>query len=195
MNRRTHLLVFALVAATFISHAAAAPLPIDKNHSSVAFHVPIMDGMSKVHGKFTDFDIQLEYNDADVSKSSVAATIKVASVDTGIKDRDDDLRSDSFFDIPKYPDITFKSSHVEKQGDHLVATGTLTMHGVSHEIALPVKSSGAFTDPKTGKQVQGFVANITLNRREYGINWTHSVMANFVGDNVEVELEILTKMH
>ena len=192
---KARVVLLQLMLAAVVSYSAAAPLPIDKNHSSVAFHVPIMDGMSKVHGKFTDFDIQLDYNDADVSKSSVTATIKVESIDTGIKDRDDDLRSDSFFDVAKYPDITFKSSHVEKQGDHLVATGTLTMHGVSHEIALPVKSSGAFTDPKTGKQVQGFVANITLNRREYGINWTHSVMANFVGDNVEVELEILTKMH
>jgi polyisoprenoid-binding protein YceI len=195
MKHRSFALVLLMLALTLIPLAGASPSPIDKNHSSIAFHVPIMGGMSKVHGKFTDFDIQLEYNDADVSKTSVTATIKIQSIDTGIKDRDDDLRSDSFFDVAKYPDITFKSSHVEKQGDHLVATGTLTMHGVSHEIALPVKSTGSFADPKTGKQVQGFVANITLNRRDYGITWIHSAMANFVGDNVEVELEILTKMH
>lgn len=175
--------------------AVAAELPIDKNHSSVAFHVPIMNGMSKVHGKFTDFNIELNYNDADVTKSTVKATIKVQSIDTGIKDRDDDLRSINFFDTGKYPDISFESTSVEKQGDHLVAKGTLTMHGVSHEIALPVSLTGTFKDPKTGKQVNGFAANITLNRRDYGINWTHSVMATFVGDQVDVELEVLTKLH
>ncbi len=187
--------VLLVVLATLSANAGAAQLPIDKNHSSIAFHVPIMNGMSKVHGKFTDFDIELNYNDTDVAKSTVKATIKVQSIDTGIKDRDDDLRSDDFFDVSKFPDISFESTRVEKQDGHLLATGTLTMHGVSHEIALPVTQTGSFTDPKTGKQVSGFAASITLNRRDYGINWTHSVLANFVGDAVEVELEVLTKLH
>ncbi len=186
--------VIAVLAMLNIS-AINAQLPIDKNHSSIAFHVPIMNGMSKVHGKFTDFDIELNYNSVDVTKSTVKATIRVQSIDTGIKDRDDDLRSSNFFDVAKYPDIVFESTRVEKQGDHLVAKGNLTMHGVSHEIVLPVRVTGTFTDPKTGKRVDGFAANLTLNRRDYGINWTHSVLASFVGDNVEVELEILTKMH
>src|SRR5208337_2452333 len=96
----------ALVAAALLGVVSGtAQVPIDKNHSSIAFHVPIMNGMSKVHGKFTDFDIQLDYNEADVTKSSVKATIKVQSIDTGIKDRDDDLRSANFFDATKYPDI------------------------------------------------------------------------------------------
>ena len=184
-----------VVLAALSSSAGTAQLPIDKNHSSVAFHVPIMNGMSKVHGKFTDFDIELNYNDTDVTKSTVKATMKVQSIDTGIKDRDDDLRSNNFFDAAKYPDISFESTRIEKQGDHLLAKGTLTMHGVPHEIALPVSLTGSFTDPKTGKQVNGFAANITLNRRDYGINWTHSVLASFVGDEVEVELEVLTKLH
>ena len=174
--------------------AGAATLPVDKNHSSVAFHVPIMGGMSKVHGKFTDFDIQVNYDDADATKSSVVATIKVASVDTGIKDRDEDLRGENFFNAAKFPNIVFESKHVEKQGDHLVATGTLTMHGVTKDISLPITLAGTFTDPATKKQVMGFGANTTLNRRDYGINWEHSVMANFVGDNVEVEIEILTRL-
>ena len=85
-----------VVLAALSSSAGTAQLPIDKNHSSVAFHVPIMNGMSKVHGKFTDFDIELNYNDTDVTKSTVKATMKVQSIDTGIKDRDDDLRSNKF---------------------------------------------------------------------------------------------------
>jgi len=85
-----------VVLAALSSSEGTAQLPIDKNHSSVAFHVPIMNGMSKVHGKFTDFDIELNYNDTDVTKSTVKATMKVQSIDTGIKDRDDDLRSNKF---------------------------------------------------------------------------------------------------
>jgi polyisoprenoid-binding protein YceI len=185
--------VIALLAISCLS-ALEAPLPIDRNHSSVAFHVPIMGGMSKVHGKFTDFDIQLNYDETDVTKSSVTATIKVASVDTGIHDRDEDLRSDYFFDAAKFPNIVFESKHVEKQGDHLLASGTLTMHGVSRDMALPITLTGTFTDPATKKRVTGFGANITLNRRDYGINWEHSAMATFVSDNVEVEIEILTKL-
>ena len=186
-------LVLVLLGASRLN-SVAATLPIDNSHSSVAFHVPIMGGMSKVHGKFTDFDIQLNYDEADVAKSSVSASIKVVSIDTGIHDRDEDLRSDSFFDAAKYPTIIFESKRVEKHGDHLVATGTLTMHGVSREITLPIVLTGTFTDPATKKQVTGFGTNITLNRRDYGINWEHSAMATFVGDNVEVEIEVLTKL-
>jgi polyisoprenoid-binding protein YceI len=192
MRLKMFAILVLLVASCL--RATSTTFPIDKNHSSVAFHVPIMGGMSKVHGKFSDFDIQLNYDETDVSKSSVTATIKVVSIDTGIHDRDEDLRGDNFFDAAKYPNIVFESKRVEKQGDHILATGTLTMHGVSREIALPITLSGTFTDPATKKQVMGFGANIMLNRRDYGINWEHSAMATFVSDNVEVELEILTKM-
>jgi polyisoprenoid-binding protein YceI len=185
--------VLVMFAASCLS-AVCATLPVDKNHSSVAFHVPIMGGMSKVHGKFSDFDIQLNYDEVDVTKSSVTATIKVASIDTGIQGRDEDLRSPKFFDADKFPNIVFESKRVEKQGDHFLATGTLTMHGVSREVALPITITGTFTDPATKKQVMGFGANLTLNRRDYGINWENSALATFVGDNVDVELEILTKM-
>jgi polyisoprenoid-binding protein YceI len=191
---RLKMSAIAMLLTAFCLGAWGAPLPIDKSHSSVAFHVPIMGGMSKVHGKFTDFDLQINYDETDASKSSVTATIKVASVDTGIQARDEDLRSAKFFDTEKFPDMVFQSKHVEKQGDHFVANGTLTMHGVSHEINLPITVTGNFTDPTTKKQVTGFAANITINRRDYGINWENSAMATFVGDNVDVEIEVITKM-
>lgn len=143
--------VIAVLAMLNIS-AINAQLPIDKNHSSIAFHVPIMNGMSRVHGKFTDFDIELNYNSVDVTKSAVKATIRVQSIDTGIKDRDDDLRSSNFFDVAKYPDIVFESTRVEKQGDHLVAKGNLTMHGVSHEIVLPVRVTAPLLTPRRANE-------------------------------------------
>lgn len=181
-----------LLTALHLFGQAAQPT-IDQNHSSVAFYVPILNGMSKVHGKFTNFDVQLNYDDADVTKSSVKATIQVASIDTGIADRDKDLNGPAFFDSAKFPTIIFESTSVAKQGDHFVATGLFTMHGVTREITLPFKLTGKITDPKTGKKNVGFAATLQLNRREYGINWTHSVDPNFVGDVIEVELEILTK--
>jgi len=168
--------------------AGTSLLKVDKNHSSIVFHVPILDGLSKVHGKFTDFDINIKYDEADLAKSSVEATIKVASIDTGIPDRDKDLRSPQFFDADKYPSITFSSNHLEKRGDQLVALGTLTMHGVPQEISLPIVITGKF------KNSVGFAAKTTLNRRSYGMNWKHSAVSNFVGDDIEVEIELLTSI-
>lgn len=170
-------------------------IPIDKNHSSIAFHVPILNKMSIVHGKFMDFDIQLSFDEADVTRSSVKATIAAASVDTGIAARDQDLRGPSFFDVEKYPNIIFESSRVERQGDHFVAIGTLSMHGVARPLEMPFRITGTQVIAKTGKKVSGFLAALTLNRRDYGINWTHSVDPNFVGDNIDVELEVLTRAH
>src|ERR1700720_604098 len=86
----------------------------DRNHSTVGFSVPIMGGLSKVTGKFTDFQIRLSGDDADLSRGSVSATIQTASIDTGIVDRDKDLRSAGFFDAAKYPEIRFESRSIRK---------------------------------------------------------------------------------
>ncbi len=179
------IMVLLLVSAV---PADTKLLKVDKNHSSVVFHVPILDGLSKVHGKFTDFDIKVQYDEADLTKSSVEANIKVASIDTGIPDRDKDLRSSQFFDADKFPSITFSSSRLEKRANQLVAVGTLTMHGVSQEISLPITITGSF------KNSRGFAARTTLNRRNYGMNWKHNAVANFVGNDIEVEIELLTSI-
>jgi polyisoprenoid-binding protein YceI len=118
----------------------------------------------------------------------VEANIKVASIDTGIPDRDKDLRSSQFFDADKFPSITFSSSRLEKRANQLVAVGTLTMHGVSQEISLPITITGSF------KNSRGFAARTTLNRRNYGMNWKHNAVANFVGNDIEVEIELLTSI-
>lgn len=88
------------------------PFKVDHNHWTIGFEVPIMGGLSKVPGRFTDFDVAVVFDPADITKSSVNATIRVASVDIGIADRDKDLRSDNFFNVDKYPAITFVSQSV-----------------------------------------------------------------------------------
>ncbi len=191
MLRGSSLIALALTVLTL--DAGVVRPPIDKNHSSIAFHVPIMNGMSKVHGGFSDFEIQLDYDADDITKSAVHAVIKADSINTGIAARDNDLRGPSFFDTAKYPTITFDSTKIEKAGDHYMVHGNFIMHGVTHEIEFPFKLTGTVNDPKTGKRVVGFAGTLNFNRRDYGINWTHPVDPAFVGDKIEVELEVLTK--
>lgn len=166
---------------------------IDYNHSTVGFSVPIMDGLSKVNGKFTDFTVTLTNDEKDITKSSVSVVIKAASINTGIAARDNDLRTAAFFDVEKYPEITFASKRVEKKGNQLAAVGTFTMHGVSKEITLPFTITGINKDPVAKKMNIGYSARITLNRRDFGINWRHQSVPNFVGDNVDIEINLITR--
>ena len=172
----------------------APPLmKVDHNHSTIGFSVPILGGLSKVTGKFTDFDLAVVYDEADVTKSSINATIRVTSIDTGIADRDKDLRSAGFFDAEKFPAITFVSHSIRKTDDtHFIAHGTFTMRGVAKEIALPISRSGQFENPATKKNIFGFHSSTKLNRRDYGITWEHQALATFVGDDVEVDIDIIS---
>jgi polyisoprenoid-binding protein YceI len=173
---------------------AAPPLmKVDHNHSTIGFAIPILGGLSKVTGKFTDFDLGVVYDEVDITKSSVNTTIRVASIDTGIADRDKDLRGAGFFDVEKFPTITFVSHSIEKMNDtHFVARGTFTMKGVSKEIDLPISLTGQFENPATKKKIFGFHSSIKINRRDYGITWEHQALATFVGDDVEVDIDIIS---
>jgi polyisoprenoid-binding protein YceI len=166
---------------------------IDNNHSTVGFSVPIMGGLSKVSGKFTDFTVTLTHDEKDITKSSVSVVIKAASISTGITARDNHLRTADFFEVEKYPEITFESKRIEKKGKQLIAVGTFTMHGVSKEIALLFTITGTSKDPVAKKMNIGYAAHLTLNRRDFGINWQHQTVPNFVGDNVEIEINLITK--
>ena len=169
------------------------PVPVDNNHSNVGFSVPILNGLSKVRGKFTDFAITLNHDEKDITKSSVTVVIKPASIDTGIERRDNHLRSADFFDVEKFPEIKFVSSRVEKKGKSFIAYGTLTMHGVSRDIALPFSITGTTPDATGKKKNIGYSARMTLNRRDYGINWSNPQSPGFVGDNIEVEIDLITR--
>src|SRR3954470_7181356 len=104
-----------LVAAVLLSFlwvvpaGSATSYNVDVNHSTVGFAVPILGGLSKVRGKFTNFNVAIDYDEADVTRSSVAATIKADSINTGIEARDTHLKTADFFDVAKYPEITFQS--------------------------------------------------------------------------------------
>jgi len=185
-------LLAVLIAATPF-FAAVTKYETDAAHSNVGFSVPIAGGLSSVRGKFTDFKVEIIYDDKDVTKSSVTAVIKAASIDTGIERRDAHLRNADFFDVEKHPEITFTSTRVEKKGKNLIAHGTFTMRGVSKVIALPVTINGVTRDEKTGKTTLGLTARTTLNRKDFGVSYANPANPNFLGDMVEIELNIITR--
>lgn len=194
MHKKFFILpLLVLLVASTAFFAATTKYDTDVAHSNVGFSVPIAGGLSHVRGKFNDFNVTIVYDDKDVTKSSVSAVIKTASVDTGIERRDAHLRTADFFDAEKNPEITFKSNRVEKKGKGFIAYGTFTMRGVTKEIALPFTINGVNRDAKTGKTTLGATARTAVNRKDFGINWARADNPNFIGDMVEIELNIITR--
>lgn len=194
MKFSRHLLAVVLALSVAVA-MPALEYKIDQNHSTVGFAVPILGGLSKVRGKLTDFAITLKFDETELAGSAIGATIKTASVDTGIAARNEHLRSADFFDVEKIPALTFQSSRIEGKDGHFVMHGTFTMHGVGKEVALPFTVTGRkFFDGPKGRMVNaGFSLRCTLNRRDYGMLWEHSVAADFVGDEIEIEVDVITK--
>jgi polyisoprenoid-binding protein YceI len=163
---------------------------IDKAHSEVAFQVRHL--LTKVRGRFTDFEGSILYNDANPEQSSVTFTIQAGSIDTAEPDRDKHLRTPDFFDVETFPTLTFQSSRITKRGPETYdVIGTLAMHGVSKELVLPVAHMGKAKDPWGGDRL-GFEAETTLNRKDFGLNWNAMLEAGgfLVGDEVKVSIEI-----
>lgn len=185
------VLLFAIVAVA--QNGATKSYPIDNGHSTVGFSVPILGGLSQVKGKFTDFAITLNADEKDITKSSVSVVIKATSIDTGIEGRDRHLRNADFFDVEKFPEITFKSERIEKKGKQFIAHGPLTMHGVTKQIALPFTVTGTFKNPTNNKLSVGYSAKTVVNRRDFGINYARQDNPTFIGDNITVEIELVTR--
>jgi polyisoprenoid-binding protein YceI len=119
------------------SALAADEFKIDPAHSSVNFSVTHMM-VSTVNGRFTTFEGKILFDDKDVTKSSVNVSIKTASINTDNSSRDNDLKSDKYFDVEKLPEITFQSKSIEKKGNDYVAHGTLTIHGSPRMLTCPL---------------------------------------------------------
>jgi polyisoprenoid-binding protein YceI len=187
------VLLFAITAVAQQQTANTGTHPIDNAHSTVGFSVPILGGLSQVKGKFTDFAITLNHDEKDITKSSVSVVIKATSVDTGIERRDAHLRTADYFDVEKFPEITFKSERIEKKGKQFIAHGPLTMHGVTKQIELPFTITGTYKNPTNNKTTVGYSAKMVLNRRDYGINYARQDNPTFVGDEITIEIELVTR--
>ena len=163
---------------------------IDKTHSEAAFQVRHL--ISKVRGRFADFDGAIEFDEEQPAQSSVTFTIQAASIDTATPDRDAHLRSEDFFAVDKYPTVTFVSTRITPRGkDEFEVAGNLTMRGVTKAIVIPVAYLGKATDP-WGNQKVAFEAELTLNRKDFGLNWNAAIEAGgfLVGDEVKISLSI-----
>jgi polyisoprenoid-binding protein YceI len=163
---------------------------IEPGQSAVNFSVKHMV-LTTVHGKFTDFSGILDLEENDLTKSSVSVRINAASITTENTVRDKDLRSANFLDIEKYPEITFISHRVVKQNDGYLLLGDLNMHGVSKEVSIPFTYNGKVKD-LAGKMRVGFEGHVTINRKDWGINY--SKLADNGGlvaaNEVTIELDI-----
>ncbi|MCU0284875.1 MAG: YceI family protein [Acidobacteria bacterium] len=168
----------------------------DAPHSSIYFTIRHMM-VSKVKGHFKDFEVRIMADTEDITKSKVDAVIKAASIDTDNEDRDKHLRGADFFDVEKYPEITFKSIAVKKKdNDHYELWGSLTMHGVSKNIIIPFEILGHSIDSEGIIRV-GIQGNVTLNRKDFNISYNQTLDRGglALGDDVAVEilLELLGK--
>jgi len=183
-------LFLAGFSAVVASAPAAEKYELDLTHSYVGFQVKHLM-VSNVKGYFKDYSGTITYDPKDISKSSIDVTIKAASIDTNQAKRDEHLRGPDFFDAQKYPDITFKSKKIEIKGDGYVATGALTMKGVSKDIELPFTLTGPVKGPG-GKNKIGAEASGTINRQDYGVSWNKTLDGGgvVVSDAVKLSIDV-----
>ena len=170
--------------------ASTRTYKIDKLHSEASFQVRHL--VTRVRGRFPDLEGAIEYNEANPEASTVQFTINTTSIDTGVGDRDTHLRSADFFDVDKYPTITFRSKKISRRGSETFdVTGDLTVHGVTKEVVLPVAYMGKTRDPWGGERL-GFEVETTLNRKDYGLSWNAVLETGgfMVGDDVKVNIDI-----
>ena len=173
-----------------------APIPageykIDPAHSVIGFAIRHYE-ISWVSGRFKDFIGTIRYDDSDVTKSSVEFIAKIESIDTGVEPRNTHLRTADFFDAVKYPEMTFKSTRVERKGkNQYVLSGDFTLKGVTRQISFPFTIVGAVKDARGNTRI-GIAAETKVNRRDYGITWGKGMDNGGldVGNEVTVNLQL-----
>ena len=178
--------LLASLALAALPAMAQDTYKIDPVHSEVSFKIRHL--LAKTSGRFTAFGGAIKMDTADIRKSSVEVTIEVASLNTDNADRDKHLKSPDFFDVAKYPTITFKSTSVKEVAKgKLEVTGDFTLHGVTKRITFPIANAGTQPGMKPGTVVAGFIDGaLTINRNDYGIK----SFPGALGDDVAISLNI-----
>jgi polyisoprenoid-binding protein YceI len=174
------------------SAVAAEKFSVDADHSKVGFSVTLI-GVTEVEGRFSEFSGTIMYDDADLTKSSVTAIIKTASINTGSNFRDKDLKGAPFFDADKFPTIRFQSTAIRKQGNDYVMTGLLTIKDVSKEIQAPlVWRQHKMNDPWKNSRI-AFDSRLKLNRKDFGVlgpSFWNEGIANTIDIDLRITAEI-----
>ena len=181
--------VATLALPTF---ASASAWNIDPDHSNVGFKVRHLM-VSNVKGSFDRHSGTVDINDKDITKSKVEVTIDTASINTNVPKRDEHLRSADFFDVAKYPTMTFVSKKVAKAGkDRLKVTGDLTLHGVTRQVVLDVDGPSLESKDPWGNIRRGATASTKINRKDFGLVWNAALETGgvAVGEEIAINLEI-----
>ncbi|HZZ83897.1 MAG TPA: YceI family protein [Anaeromyxobacteraceae bacterium] len=183
--------LLALAAALSLPALAAADTwEIDPAHTSTSFSVKHLV-ITTVRGVFGNTTGKASIDDKNLAKSSVEATVDAATIDTRVKQRDDDLKSPNFLDVAKYPTITFKSTKVQPEGKgKLKLTGDLTLHGVTKPVTFQVTGPTAAVKGMQGELRRALSGTARINRHDFGLNYGKAVEAGpVVGDMIDVQLD------
>jgi polyisoprenoid-binding protein YceI len=169
--------------------AAASTWEIDPNHTESSFVVKHLM-VSNVRGQFGKTTGTVQQDDKDISKSKVEIVIDAKTIDTRVDKRDAHLKSPDFFDVEKFPTITFKSTKITKtEGNNVKMEGDLTIHGVTKPVVIKVEQTPDTL--ATGKTIRGFTATTKVNRKDFGLTWNRAIEGGgvLVGEDVAITVE------
>ncbi len=188
------IMTAGLLAVTSLALTASSPLAVeeynlDTSHTQISFVVRHL-GVSNVRGKFNKFEGKIHLDESDLSKSSVRVTIDANSVDTDNERRDNHLRSEDFFEVARFPQITFVSKRVQKNGSTYEVVGDLTIRDVTREVTIPFELAGPMKSANGQKRI-GAEGSLVVNRFDYGLKWNRMTEAvAVVGPEVRIELNV-----
>jgi polyisoprenoid-binding protein YceI len=184
--------ISTIIALALPAFAFATTWTIDPDHSNVGFKVRHLM-VSNVKGNFEKHTGTVEINDKDITKSKVEVSIDTSSINTNVQKRDEHLRSADFFDVAKYPAMTFVSKKVAKAGkDKLKVTGDLTLHGITKQVVLDVEGPTKESKDPWGNIRKGATATTKINRKDFGLAWNAALETGgvAVGEEITITLEI-----
>jgi polyisoprenoid-binding protein YceI len=187
MMKKIPLLAGLLSLAAPLAIAQTSTWVPDKAHSGVDFSILHL-GLSKVRGHFGNIGGSIVMNDADISKSTVNVTIDVSTIDTGVTQRDSDLKSAKIFDVAQFPTATFVSTSVAKSGGGLTISGNLTLHGVTKPVTLAVEGPTGPINGMDKKPHEGFSATTTISRTAFGV--AAGMPSAVIGDEVQLTIDL-----
>ncbi len=180
-----------IILSTTALALAAQSYQIDSSHSGASFRVKHMM-VTNVSGRFSNLKGAVTFDEKNVGKSSIEATIDIDTINTNEPKRDAHLKSPDFFDVAKFPQMSFKSTRIYKADGVMKADGNLMLHGVIRPVTLTLTElSGEVKHPQ-GSIVRGAVATTRISRKDYGLTWNKTIEAGgvVVGDEIAITLEI-----
>lgn len=163
---------------------------LDPAHSQIEFAVKHMM-VTTVRGQFRKFSVDVDFDEENPERSSVAARIDASSIDTGMEARDAHLRSGDFFDAQAFPELTFRSSKIAASGDSYRIDGDLTIKGVTRPATLEAEIGGIVPNMQGGRRA-GFSATTKISRKAWGLTWNQVLEAGglAVGDDIKISIEV-----